>query len=408
MEIYRLDEVSVVDFGKVQKLMDGIKISLRDSSDGEVIARDWRTNELVRIVWSKGVISSREAGVVGAPDGLWLLPPLIDIQVNGFAGVDFQDPSVTEAEMEKAVAGLKSSACGGCLVTLVTDDWTSLLGKLKQLVALRAENAALREFILGWHLEGPFLSSEEGYRGAHSGEFMIDPHSGHLDAVQAIVGMEPLLMTVAPERRGAIETICEGCCRGIRFSLGHSAAGPPTVAEAIGAGATGITHLGNGCPQMWDRHNNWFWTVVDCKGLYVGLIPDSIHLPAPVFRGMHRALAGRHQVYYTTDAISAAGAPPGRHGFWPHWLEVGGDQVVRQPGRSNFSGSALCPLEGVLRAARMLGEDWQQAWSRFSEVPARHVGMDLNLTVGVPARFCLVRSGPRNEVKEVTLQYSRL
>jgi N-acetylglucosamine-6-phosphate deacetylase len=115
---------------------------------------------------------------------------------------------------------------------------------------------------------------------------------------------------------------------------------------------------------------------------------------------MHRTLPPDH-MYYTTDAMSAAGMPPGRYRLGKLEVEVGPDQIVRQPGKSLFAGSALRPVDGIFRAARMLGVPWQQVWPRFSGIPARALGLSGELAVGQPADFCVLRVNEENEFLEV-------
>ena len=173
---------------------------------------------------------------------------------------------------------------------------------------------------------------------------------------------------------------------GIRVSLGHSNASSEMLRQAVKAGATGFTHLGNACPQLLDRHDNILWRALDTPGLTVSLIPDAIHVSPPLFRLLHRALSSE-AIYYTTDAMAAAGAPPGRYTIGALEAEVGADQIVRQPGKSNYAGSALRPIDGVFRAAEMLNGRWFGAWDRFSIRPARFIGLDHGLAVGCPADF---------------------
>jgi N-acetylglucosamine-6-phosphate deacetylase len=100
---------------------------------------------------------------------------------------------------------------------------------------------------------------------------------------------------------------------------------------------------------------------------------------------------GADSIYYTSDAMAAAGSPPGRYRLGRLELEVGADRVVRMPGKQNFAGSALRPIEGVFRAAQMLGQSWQEAWQRLSIVPMKLMGWEEPLAVGAAASFCLVK-----------------
>jgi N-acetylglucosamine-6-phosphate deacetylase len=140
-----------------------------------------------------------------------------------------------------------------------------------------------------------------------------------------------------------------------------------------------------------DRHDNILWRALDTPGLSVSLIPDQVHVSPPLFRLVHRAL-GAEAIYYTTDAMAAAGASPGRYTIGALEVDVGADRIVRQPGQSNYAGSALRPIDGVFRAARMLGRDWRGAWDGFSIYPAKFMRIGGGLATGCPADFCLVQT----------------
>ena len=149
-----------------------------------------------------------------------------------------------------------------------------------------------------------------------------------------------------------------------------------------------------------DRHDNILWRVFETPGLTVSLIPDRIHVSARLFRLAHRVL-GAEAIYYTTDAMSAAGAPPGRYKLGEMELEVGADQIVRQPGQALFAGSALRPIEGVFRAAQMLGCAWQRVWPRFSEAPAKLMELRNELALGQPADFCVLELSGENQLRDL-------
>jgi N-acetylglucosamine-6-phosphate deacetylase len=136
------------------------------------------------------------------------------------------------------------------------------------------------------------------------------------------------------------------------------------------------------------------------SGLTVNLIPDQIHVSPTLFRLTHWVLGG-DSIYYTTDAMSAAGMPPGRYPLGKWQLEVGADQIVRQPGKPLFAGSALRPIDGIFRAAQMLNCPWQRVWPRFSEIPASLIGLRNELAVGQPANFCALKVAAENQLLEL-------
>jgi N-acetylglucosamine-6-phosphate deacetylase len=149
-----------------------------------------------------------------------------------------------------------------------------------------------------------------------------------------------------------------------------------------------------------NKLDNILWRVLDTPGLTASLIPDRIHVSPSLFRICHRVLAPE-RIYYTTDAMAAAGAPPGRYRIWRYEVEVGADQVVRQPGTDRLAGSALRPIDGVFRAAEMLRCDWQEVWPRFSEIPGRLMELAYDLAPGQPANFCLLKVARGNQLSDL-------
>jgi N-acetylglucosamine-6-phosphate deacetylase len=358
-------------------------------SDGEICARHFATGEPVRLRWKNGIITHLESTPALTDDSI-LAPGLVDLQINGYGGIDFQRDDLSVDDLLRVARKLRADGCTRFLLTLITDEWQKLIERLRLVKRLRAQSPELQAAIAGWHIEGPFLSPEPGFHGAHNPAWMLDPTPERIRELRALTGDDPLLLTLAPERNGAIEAISLAVSLGIKISLGHTNASPEVLRRAAQAGATAFTHLGNGCPRELDRHDNIIWRVLETPGLTVSVIPDKIHVSPPLFRLMHRALAP-DAIYYTTDAMSAAGAPPGRYHLGAVEVEVGVDQIVRQPGKTNFAGSALRPIDGVIRASEMLNGDWREAWRRASEIPARLMSLPFGLEIGQPANFTVLK-----------------
>jgi N-acetylglucosamine-6-phosphate deacetylase len=372
------------------------------SAAGHGNASGWHyaTREAIRVRWEKGLVTGIEPVKLKSPAGRWIAPGLVDLQVNGFGGVDFQRDDLRTEDLLKAVRRLRAAGCARFLATLITDEWSKMLVRLRRLRRLRSESGELCRAIAGWHIEGPFLSDQAGFRGAHDGSKMLDPAPELIRELRSAAGGDPVLLTLAPERAGALEAIRLAVSLGIRVSLGHSNASADRVRQAIAAGAAGFTHLGNGCPRELDRHDNILWRVLDSPGLVVSLIPDAIHVSPALFRLTHR-LMRPDSILYVTDAMAAAGAPPGRYSLGKLDLEVGADQVVRQPGTPFFAGSALRPIDGVFRAAQMLNLPWQETWGRFSEKPAAFMGLQPGLAVGQPPDFRVISVLPNSEPSRI-------
>lgn len=350
------------------------------------------TRQPVQLDCDRGKITALTPATAAPAENVWLAPTLVDLQVNGYGGVDFQQDNLRAEDLLSAVKQLRAAGVGRFLLTLVTDEWPRLTTRFRHLKKLRDASPELRFAIAGWHIEGPFLSSEPGFCGAHDPALMLDPTPEKIRELAGIAARDPLLLTLAPERAGALEAIALATSLGAVVSLGHTDASSEILKRAVKAGASGFTHLGNGCPRTLDRHDNILWRVLETPGLTVSLIPDGIHLSPAPFRLIHQLLDST-KIFYTTDAMSAAGAGPGKFSLGKLQVEVGTDQIVRQPGKTNFAGSALRPIDGVMRAAQMLGCPWQKVWRRYSETPAKLVGLRSELRVGSGANFCLLTFG---------------
>lgn len=298
-----------------------------------------------------------------------------DLQVNGFGGVDFQGlPTLPEVNL--ACRRLREASMHRVLATFITDHPEAFERRLALFEAHRLEDPLVAETIVGYHLEGPYLSAEPGYRGAHAAVLMRDPDWSAFERQQKAAGGRIRLVTLAPERKGSAEFIRRATGSGVRVSLGHTNASDLHIDAAIRAGATLCTHLGNGCPAELHRHDNIIQRLLARDELTACFIPDGIHLPPQVLRNLVRAKPPG-KVILTTDAMSAAGAGPGRYTLGKMELEVGGDGVVRLPGSPYFAGSALRLDRGVENAAQWLGLDPALVSAMASEVPASALGFSL-------------------------------
>jgi N-acetylglucosamine-6-phosphate deacetylase len=303
------------------------------------------------------------------------VPPLLfDLQVNGFAGVDFQDPALSEAGLAAALRALAARRTR-ILLTLITDRIEALAAKLERIERFRRSDP-LGAVIAGYHLEGPYLSAAPGYHGAHPPELMRPPDRAEFDRLWAAAGGQLRLVTLAPELPGAPAFIRHAAARGVRLAIGHSDAGDAALDAAIAAGLTMCTHLGNGVPVTLPRHDNVIQRLLARDELDAVFIPDGIHVPPFALRNFVRAKPPA-RVLFTTDCMAAAGAPPGRYRIGRLAVEVGADGVVREPGRPNFAGSALTMDVACANVQRFLG------WSPAEAAAA--CGARVAAAVGLPA-----------------------
>lgn len=305
-----------------------------------------------------------------------MTPSLFDIQINGFAGVDFQQPELSNLELRRAVDALASHQTRCFFATLITDSVENLCKKFENIERIRARDATVASAVCGYHLEGPWLSAESGYRGAHDAAYTDRPDIHAFERLQSAAGGNIRLVTVAPELHGCADFIAVAVQMGVQVSLGHTNASDAEIDAAIKAGAGFCTHLGNGVPQEQHRHDNVTQRLLARDELTAFFIPDGIHLPPNVLKNFFRTKpAGK--ALFTTDCMAAAGAPPGRYSLGKITLDVGDDRVVRQPGESNFAGSALCPDEGVRNVQKWLRLDDASAHRLFSTAIAEKFQINL-------------------------------
>ena len=372
-------------------------------SRGEIHAWNILDSQPVLAKWDNGHFTEITTTEKPPAKSKWIGPPLVDVQVNGYAGVDFQQDDLSETDLLQVVEQLGHACCEKILFTLVTDNWEAMTRRLTRAKQFRDANPKLGRAIAGWHIEGPFLSAETGYCGAHPADKMLKPTQERIAELRALAGDDPLLLTMAPEVNGALKGFATARELGIHVSIGHTNAPTHILRRVTAAGPTGFTHLGNGCPATLDRADNILWRALDTPGLTCGLIPDRWHISPALFRLIHR-LVDPDSIYYTTDAMAAAGAPPGKYRLGQLELEVGPEQIVQLPGTTNLAGSALTPIEGVRRAADMLDCNWQDVWPKFSQAPARFMGLNEGFTLGAPANFALIETDSANRIVAHSLE----
>ena len=301
---------------------------------------------------------------------------LFDIQINGFAGVDLQQDHLSGGDLRRMVQGLAAQQTLRWFATLITDAVPRMEVRLAHLEALRAADSEAAAAVCGYHLEGPWLSPEPGYRGAHDPRWMEPPDVAVLDRLYQAAGGMIRLITMAPEWPGSADFIRHARNLGIDVSIGHSQADGREIGAAVEAGARFCTHLGNGVPAQLHRHDNIVQRLLARDELTAFFIPDGIHLPPEVLQNFFRAKPpGR--ALFTTDAMAAAGAPPGRYRLGALDLEVGTDRVVRLPGQPFFAGSALTPLEGLANLTLWLKLPEASARALFSTEVGKAFGIDL-------------------------------
>ncbi len=264
-----------------------------------------------------------------------------DIQINGYAGVDFCDSGLTAEKLHHACLEIEKDGCDSILATVISDTIENLSAKLKHLVALRRADEAVARVIRGFHVEGPFLNPAPGYRGAHPKEVMI---SADVDSAKKLTdACDGLLrlVTLAPECDPGFATTRFLVDQDIVVSAGHCDPSLDQLKGAIDAGLSMVTHFGNGCPVDLPRHDNVLQRFLHCREhLWFCFIPDGAHVDFYTLRN-YLDLVGVERCIMVTDAIAAAKMPPGRYPLSGFEVEVDSEGVARRPGSENLAGSTI-------------------------------------------------------------------
>lgn len=298
-------------------------------------------------------------------------PRFFDVQVNGYAGVDFNQDDLTAEQLHHACERLAADGVGGILATIITEDVPRMCHRLQRLAALRAADPLAQQIIAGLHVEGPFLNPEPGYRGAHPVD-AIRPAS--LDVAKRLVeaghGLVRLV-TLAPEYDpdGAVTRWLVG--QGIVVSAGHTNATRDQLRHAINAGLTMFTHLGNGCPMQLPRHDNIIQRALSLADrLWICFIADGVHVSFFALAN-YLKITGLARVVITTDAMAAAGLGPGRYTVGRWTVQVGEDMAARAPYGSHLIGAAITMRQSYLNLQTQLGLSPTDAARLVSDNPRR-------------------------------------
>ena len=278
-----------------------------------------------------------------------------DLQVNGYAGVDFNQDDLDPADLHRACQRLEGDGVIGILGTIITDEVAVMCRRLSTLVALRDRDPLVRRVIAGIHIEGPFLNEADGYRGAHPRDAIRPADLDSMSRLLEAAGGLTRVVTLAPERDPSMAVIRFLAAKNIVVSAGHSDASLDDLHRAIDAGLSMFTHVGNGCPMLMHRHDNIVQRALSfADRLWLCFIADGAHVPFTALRN-YLKLAGHDHCIVVTDAIAPAGLGPGRYKFGRWDLVIGEDMVSRAPDRSHFVGSAITMKQSGENLRKELG-----------------------------------------------------
>jgi len=337
----------------------------------------YSTGKPVRLEVKNGIISEiREIKEFSNQQTkVYVAPGLIDNQINGYAGIDFSGNSLNDNDLLTAAQAIWSEGVTSFVPTVITNSHESIVKNLTILGEACKASDLLLKSIPGFHLEGPYLSPVEGYRGCHPEHYMRKPSYKEFSEYQKASGGRIIQVTVAPELEGAMEFIKECTGNGTIVAIGHSNASADQINMAVDYGAAISTHLGNGCANLIHRHNNPIWPQLANEKLTPSIIADGHHLNADEIRVFCK-VKGTINIILTSDVIYLAGMAPGRYSF------LGADVLLKDDGmlineELNCLAGASFPLKkGVENIMNIAGYSLSDAIKMASENVARVYGLN--------------------------------
>lgn len=309
-------------------------------------------------------------------NALFIGTGLIDLQINGINGIDFNAPSLTQQDIVEATHYLLSKGITTFLPTVITNSDNNILHLVHTIYLACLSHPLVNDCIWGIHLEGPFISPLAGAKGAHDEKYIKPPDWELFNKFQEAAGGKIKLITIAPEWEGSCSFIKKCRDHGILVSIGHSMANSQQIALAVKAGASLSTHLGNGVPLLLPRHPNLIWDQLAADELYACIITDGIHIPDSFIKVVIKNKATATIV--VSDATCFAGMLPGEY-----QSHIGGTVLLDKEKRASLksspgllAGAAKSLLENIEYLINnnlsTLSEGWQMASTNVAKMLAKN------------------------------------
>ncbi len=352
-----------------------------DSENGDVLQLEglyYLDNSPIRVEVLNGKIANitRIKELSKKNRNIYIAPGLIDNQLNGYKGVSFGDMGdeialkgvqlVTKAMWEVGVTSY--------LPTLTTSEHKFLLKNFSEMAKIK-DDLSLRGSIVGYHLEGPYISPEDGYRGAHTLKYVRKPDWNEFMELYDASAGKILQVTLAPEVEGAMDFISKCREKNIVVALGHHNGSAAEVAEAADRGAQICTHLGNGCANSINRHANPLWPQLSDDRLTISIICDGFHLRPEEIRVFYK-VKGPGKTIITSDVTGYGGLTPGKYKTADgDTIELEPNGALTYPAQKVLYGSASPLTKGVSNVLKVTGCNLAEAIQMASTNPAKLYGL---------------------------------
>jgi N-acetylglucosamine-6-phosphate deacetylase len=373
---------------------------------GESIEVCIRDGKIIEINHTQDKIENESSGKT------MIAPGLVDLQINGYKGMDYNTLPILDGMVKEVTHEIFSEGVTTYYPTVITNSADSIEEAVRSITIECKRDELIGKAIAGIHIEGPFISAEDGPRGAHNKAFVQAPDWEMFSKWQKAAEGQVKIITLSPEWSRSAEFI-EKCMKsGVKVSIGHTAATPEQIRRAVAAGAKLSTHLGNGAHLMLPRHPNYIWEQLAQEELWTCLIGDGFHLPESVLK-VAMAAKGK-QAMLVSDAVYLSGMQPGEYE-----THIGGKVVLTKEGKLHtadnpkiLAGSAQMLLWGIQHLTNKSLASLATAWDMSSIRPAKFMNLpsQSGLTEGAPADIVCFTSGQLEVIetyKEGKLMYRK-
>ena len=339
-----------------------------------IVGRRYDTGACVALEVADGRIAHLETLPLTAQRATWpwLAPGLIDVQLNGYAGHEFNDHNLTVPLVAQITYAQDALSLAAYCPTLTTHSDATFRHSLQTIAAACEQDRGIARRVAGIHVEGPYISPVDGPRGAHPRAHVRPPDWDEFQRWQEIAGGRIRIITLSPEYDSSVEFIRRAVALGVLVAIGHTQATTQQIDAAVDAGATCSTHLGNGAHPLIRRHPNYIWDQLAEDRLWASLIVDGHHLPPAVVQSLVRGKTAE-RCLLVSDITGMAGMPPGRYETGALGaVEVLLDGRLRPANQPDILAGAALPLYvGVVNVMRFAKVDLRTAINMASVHPAR-------------------------------------
>lgn len=342
----------------------------------QLTGRHYRTSRAIQLDFAAGKIARVRDVENPANANCWLAPGFIDVQSNGYGGQEFSSPELT-ADQVAVIARVQASfGVTQFCPTVTTAGAETIAHSLSTIAEACRRFDDVDAVVAGIHLEGPYIASQDGPRGAHPLEHCRPPDWEEFERFQQAAEDRICILTLSPEFAGAAEFIRRVVDTGVVVAIGHTGADSSQIRAAVDAGARLSTHLGNGAHRSLRRHPNYLWDQLAEDRLSASLIVDGHHLPSEVVQTFVRAKTPQRCIL-VSDLSGLAGLPPGRYDTQLCELEILADGRLVIAGQDQLLAGASRPIGvGVARVMRDAGVDLATAIAMVHDHPARLLGRE--------------------------------